>query len=53
MMRFLGFLLLLALTYTVGLDTVFSVLDSADATLRDAYSHAQANRAPRTRHGRR
>jgi hypothetical protein len=50
MMRFLGFLLLLALTYTVGLDAVFSVLDSVDSTLKSAYDHAQANRPANKRH---
>jgi len=51
-MRFLGFLLLLALTYTVGLDAVFSVLDTVDATLKDAYAHAVASHPPRRHHGR-
>lgn len=52
MMRALGFLLLLALTYTVGLDAVFSVLDSVDATMRDAYTHATQNRPAKRHHGR-
>lgn len=53
MMRFLGFLILLALTYTVGLDAVFSVLDSVDSTLKAAYDHAQTTRPPAKRlHGR-
>lgn len=50
MMRLLGFLLLLALTYTVGLDAVFSTLDSVDATLKAAYHHAQAMRPAKQRH---
>lgn len=46
MKSFLGALLLLALTYTVGLDTVFWALDQVDATLRNAYDHAVASHPP-------
>lgn len=46
-MNFLGFLVLLALTYTVGLDAVFGALDSVDQTLRGAYEHAVALHPPR------
>lgn len=39
-MRTLSALLLLALTYTVGLDAVYDLLDAVDATLKAQYRHA-------------
>jgi hypothetical protein len=49
-MQFLGFLVLLFLTYTVGLDSVFGALDSVDQTLRASYDHAVALHPPRVYH---
>jgi len=43
-----GGLLLLALTYTCGLDGVFWALTTADAKLKAAYAHADAKYPLRT-----
>jgi hypothetical protein len=42
MMKFLGFCLIVFLTYTVGLDHVLGALDSLDETVRASYAHARA-----------
>ena len=39
-MRIIAGLFLIALTYTVGLDAVFDLLDAVDATLKAQYRHA-------------
>jgi hypothetical protein len=39
-MKLIGALILLALTYTCGLDSVFWALDQADTSLKAAYEHA-------------